>query len=263
MIQDFNQCWVSQHGIQFFEEGFKSTWDLGSYSDENAPAVFFGMYHQDDVVKMTNHKGPKIIIWGGNDMQHPQLQYVSNLQKTQKIYSWAYPGEFSDVLTKYDIEHKQLYVALKDYSNFSPITLGENIYVYKGYSGNRSSHYKFDEVVNPLIEVFGSDRITFTNDLPIEELIENVYKKCFVYVKPNPKGGCTTMFELGHMGMRTLGNNHKNLDCFSDYQNDIHKLIGLIMEESKYIGKKREDIVSATKGEFTGKEWLTLEFWKK
>jgi hypothetical protein len=250
-------------GLNSLKNGFKSKWNLDSYSDNTSPAVFFGMYHQDDVVKMTNHKGPKIIIWGGNDMQHPQLQYVSNLQKTQKIYSWAYPGEFSDVLTKYDIEHKQLYVALKDYSNFSPITLGENIYVYKGYSGNRSSHYKFDEVVNPLIEVFGSDRITFTNDLPIEELIENVYKKCFVYVKPNPKGGCTTMFELGHMGMRTLGNNHKNLDCFSDYQNDIHKLIGLIMEESKYIGKKREDIVSATKGEFTGKEWLTLEFWKK
>ena len=35
------------------------------------------------------------------------------------------------------------------------------------------------------------------------------------------------------------------------------------MEESKYIGKKRDDIVDATKGEFTGNEWLTLKFWEE
>jgi hypothetical protein len=263
MIQDFKQCWVSQHGVQFFEDAFKLTWNLDLYHDNTAPAVFFGMYHPDDVIKMANHKGPKIIIWGGNDMQPAQLHYVSNLQKTQEIYSWAYPGEFSDVLTRYNIKHKQLYVALKDYSRYTPSMLGENIYVYKGIHGNRHDHYKWHEVVPPLIEVFGKDRITFTNHLSMDALIENIYKKCFVYIKPNPKGGCTTMFELGHMGIRTLGNNHKNLDCFSDYQNDIYKLIELIVEESKYIGKIRNDISESTTNIFAEGEWLTLNFWDK
>lgn len=263
MIQDFKQAHVSQHGVQFFEKGFHEVWGLDKYVDDTSPTVFFGMYHRDDVARMTNHKGPKIIVWGGNDMQPPQLEHVSKLQKLQQqVYTWAYPGGFSDVLSRYNIKHKQHHIALKDYSSFKPTTLGENIYVYKGYSGNRSSHYKFNEVVNPLIEVFGKDRITFTNDLPIEDLIENVYKNCFVYVKPNPKGGCTTMWELGHMGIRTLGKNHKGLSLFSEYQ-DIPHLVELIMEESKYIGKKRDDIVDATKGEFTGNEWLTLKFWEE
>jgi hypothetical protein len=38
-------------------------------------------------------------------------------------------------------------------------------------------------------------------------------------------------------------------------------LIELIVEESKYIGKFREDVALNTKNIFTGKEWLTLDFW--
>lgn len=261
MSQDFKQVWVSHHGIQFFEEGFKNTWNLSTYHNHYEPAIFFGMYHQIDIEKMYNHKGPKIIIWGGNDMQPLQLNYIANLQKQQEIYTWAYPGEFSDTLSKYNIQHKKLYIALKDYSTLSPITLGENIYVYKGLHGNRHDHYKWNEVVEPLIDVFGENRIRFANNLPIDELIENVYKDCFVYIKPNPKGGCTSMFELAHMGMRTIGKNHKNLDFFTEYS-DIHNLLDLIMDESKYIGKTRKDIINSAKKIFTGHEWLNLKFWK-
>lgn len=261
MIQDFKQVWVS-YGVQFFREGFESRWGLNSYNNVDTPAIFLGMYRPEDFNMLNKHKGPKMIIWGGGDMIPSHLQYISHLQKDQKIYCWAYPGEFSNVLNNYGIRHKQLHVALKDYSSFSPITLGENIYVYKGIEGNRPDHFHWGEIVNPLIEVFGEDRITFSNNLPMGELIENVYKKCFVYVKPNPKGGCTTMWELGHMGIRTLGKNHKDLTLFSEYR-DIPHLVDLIMEESKYIGKKREDIVDSTKEEFTGKEWLTLEFWEE
>jgi hypothetical protein len=209
-----------------------------------------------------NHIGPKILIWGGADMTPNRLEYISNLQQQQTIYCWVYPGEFSNILTNYNIKHKQLHVALKSYIDFTPIILGENIYVYKGLHGNRPSHYHWNNVVNPLIEVFGKDRITFTDHLPITELIEKFYKNCFVYVKPNPVGGCTTMFELGHMGMRTLGIGHKNLEFFSEYS-DIYHLIDLVVDESKYIGKTRKDIAESAKNIFAGSEWLTLNFWNE
>ena len=262
MIQDFNQVWVSRYGVQFFEQGFKDLWNLESYSDLNKPSIFFGLYHQEDIDKLVNHKGPKILIWGGNDMQPHQLNLISKLQTHQTIYTWAYPGWFSNILSQYKIKHKSLYIPIKDYSPFQSITLGENIYVYKGIHGNRPDHYKWDEVVKPLIEVFGEDRITYSNHLPINSLIEDIYKKCFVYIKPNPKGGCTAMFELGHMGIRTLGVGEFNIDIFSEYTN-INNLLDLIMEESKYIGKTRQDVVTSTKNIFVGKEWLTLNFWNE
>ena len=68
------------------------------------------------------------------------------------------------------------------------------------------------------------------------------------------------MFELAHMGVRTIGKNHKNLDCFTEYS-DIPNLLDLIMEESKFIGKTRKDIANSTKEIFTGPEWLDLNFW--
>jgi hypothetical protein len=66
---------------------------------------------------------------------------------------------------------------------------------------------------------------------------------------------------MDNLKITILTDNHKNLDCFSDYQNDIHKLIELIVEESKYIDKIRNDIAESTRNSFTGPEWLTLDFW--
>lgn len=254
---DFTQLYSS---MVYFKEDMKIRWNLDEYHDISSPAVFLGLYENKDIVALTNHKGPKILIWGGGDMTPDRLQYVADLQKQSSLYSWAYPGEFSKILSSYDIDHKQLFIQIKDYSMYTPCELGENIYVYKGIHGNRHDHFKWNDIVVPLIKVFGEDRVLFSNHLSTNELIESVYKNCFVYIKPNPVGGCTTMWELGHMGRRTLGASNMCVDIFSEYR-DIYHLIDLIMEESKYIGKMRYDISNLTKSIFTDQEWLTMEFW--
>tara|TARA_B100001094_G_C18196268_1_gene811350 strand:+ start:15765 stop:16547 length:783 start_codon:yes stop_codon:yes gene_type:complete len=260
-MKDFNQVYISSC-VGHFGKKYKEKWDLKDYNDPFSPAVFFGLYLQDDIQTMINHKGPKIITWGGHDMHPPQLNLIKQLLNHEEIYNWAYPGAFSDMLTSHDIPHKKIYIPFKSYSNYNPTPLGENIYVYKGIHGNRPDHYKWDDVIKPLQHVFGKDRIIFTNHLPMEELIEKYYKDCFVYIKPKSKGGCTTMFELAHMGIRTLGKGMENLDLFTKYK-DLDHLLELIMEESKFIGKIRNNISKSTKEIFTGDEWLNLNFWRK
>lgn len=261
MNLDFRQVHTSNVLEQYFGSNFRSKWTLDYYSDSNKPCIFLGLYEQDDVEKLTAHKGEKILIWGGGDMEPPKLKFISDLQKQQNIFVWGYPGEFSNILSLYGIEHKPLHIPLKDYSNFKPSPLGENIYVYKGIHGNRPEYFRWNEIVGPLIEVFGKDRIISADHLPIEDLVEKVYKNCFVYVKPNPKGGCTTMFELGHMGIRTIGKGHQSLDYFTEYT-DIYQLVDLIVEESKHIGQIRTEVADLAKKAFTGEEWLSLSFWK-
>ena len=175
-------------------------------------------------------------------------------------YTWHIGGVPSDILNSYDIKHKKIVIPLKDYSNFKPTILGENIYVYKGVHGNRPDYFKWDEIINPLIEVFGKERVVFTNHLPIENLVKNIYEDCFIYIKPNPRGGNTTMWELGHMGRRTLGFGLEETGYYKNYT-DINNLIDLVVGESKYIGQMREDVVTSTKNIFVGDEWLTLKFW--
>lgn len=262
MIQDFKQAYISPVLKEYFGEDFLTKYSLDWYNDIFSPSIFFGLYLKEDISYMAEHKGPKIIIWGGNDMNPEIFRYVADLQKTQPIYTWYPEGDISNMIESYGIQLKRINVALKDYSLYTPTPLGENIYVYKGILGNRSDYFQWEETITPLIEVFGQDRIIYTDNVSSLELIETMYKNCFVYVKPNPKGGCTTMWELGHMGRKTLGVGMKESKFFTNYSS-INNLIELIVEESKNIGKFQSKVAQATKNSFIGHEWLTLNFWDK
>lgn len=261
MNVDFKQVYVSSVLEQYFGSNFRSRWNLSAYNDSSSPSIFLGIYDDNDVGALLKHKGPKILIWGGADMETHKLNMVSVLQKDTELYTWAYPGDFSSTLSLHNIRHKDIFIPLKDYSSYKPFELGNCIYVYRGIHGNRHEYFKWNEIIGPLIEKFGEDRIVFADHLPTNDLLEKIYKKCFVYVKPTPKGGCTTMFELGHMGVKTIGKGNFRLDIFKEYS-DIENLLNLIEQESVFIGKTREILSESLKKSLTGEEWLTLDFWR-
>lgn len=263
MNKDFKQAYISPALVDF-KKGFLSKWELNDYNNTESPAVFFGMYNQVDANAFMTHKGPRIMIFGGNDMHEPQLNILKNNINRGDTYSLQPPGEFSDTLNKFGIPHKIGYLGVKDYSNLESTPLGENIYVYLGRPDNRRlDYFKYNEIIKPLIHVFGEDRVkwvTENNTLPFEQLRDKYYQDCFCYVKPNSRGGATAMHELAHMGRRTIGKGHTDIEYFSEYT-DLQNLIDLIMEESKYIGKVRQDITDSVKDLFIGEEWLTLNYW--
>ncbi len=257
----FDQVKISETLEPFFGENFRSKWNLKKYKNPNKPTIFLGLYSKNDLEDFKNHKSTSIVIWGGADIKSKTLSEVRNSILYGKCYTFAYPGEFSKLLTEEDIPHKTLHLEIKDYSNFKPTPLGDKIYIYRGASKTNLEYYKWEEIVEPLIKEFGENKILFTDNKQIDDLMENYYNKCFVYVKPNPKGGCTSMFELGMMGRRTLGIGHIGLENFTEYKN-IDDLIRLINIESKYIGQVREEVSIQTANCFVGQEWLQLDFWK-
>ena len=130
----------------------------------------------------------------------------------------------------------------------------------------RPDYFKFNEVVSPLVQVFGKDRVKWviqneSSTLPMNELIEKYYNDCFVFVKPHERGGVTTMYDLAHMGRKTIGKGETNLPNFREYS-DIKNLLDLIMEESKFIGQVRNDVATSLNDHFIGDEWLNLNYWK-
>lgn len=265
MKRDFTQCYISP-ALTDFKKGFFEKWGFDEYTNQETPTVFFGMYGPDDAKFFMSHKGPKLMIFGGNDMHDPQLNILKNAINQGDTYSLQPPGEFSNTLNKYNIQHKVGYLGVKDYSNLSPSPLGENIYVYLGRPDNRRLEYfKYNEVVKPLIQVFGEDRIKWVTEdktLPFEQLRDKYYEDVFCYVRPNSRGGATAMHELAHMGRRTIGKGFPGLDYFTEYS-DLNNLIELIVEESQYIGKVRKDVSESVKDLFLGEEWLTLDFWNE
>jgi hypothetical protein len=256
------QAYVSPTLETTFGENFRTLWQLEKYSDPSKPAVFFGLYTKADLDILVSHKSYSIVVWGGGDMRAESLREVSKLVNSGKSFTWSYPGEFSKILTAYNIRHKQIYVPVKDYSKFDIHPLGDKIYVYRGVKGTRSDYFKWNEVIVPLMNTIGEEHFIYTDNIEVSELVEDYYKKCFVYVKPTPRGGCTAMFELGHMGRRTIGVGHTGLPNFTEYGN-FSQLVRLVKSESKKIGKTPLEIREATQSVFIGREWLDLDFWKK
>jgi hypothetical protein len=102
----------------------------------------------------------------------------------------------------------------------------------------------------------------FTENLGFDELVKSYYSKAFIYVKPTPMGGCTSMIELGCMGIRTVGIGHSSFPSFITYKNLSH-LFRIIKNESKKIGKIQSDVSESTFKILDTSDWLNTDFWKQ
>jgi hypothetical protein len=260
---EFKQVKISSNLSEFFSDNFKKKWNLVDYYDTNKPAIFFGLYTNTDRLFLQNHKGKSLVIWGGSDLDRTKsLSLVKNLVDIGSCYTWVYPGFFSEVLSKYKIKHKKIFVPIKNYDEFQPIECGDKIYVYKGILGNRKDYFKWDEVIQPIINHFGKDNILYTQNETIETLKNKFYKNSFVYIKPNEKGGCTTMFEMAYMGRKTIGLGFENCEFFSTYKN-TNNLIQQIEDESKKIGKINYKTSESIKNTFiSDNSWLYSNYYE-
>ncbi len=254
-MRDFEQAYVSPT-LQFFKNDFMEKWKFKEYTDSTKPTVFLGLYTPHDLNVWQNHKSYKILYFGGNDCKDNQLNIVSKTPNTSCI---GYGGKWLyQILDQYNIPYTSTKITLKDYSSFTPTTLGENIYVYKGIHGNRPDYYKWESIVKPLQQVFGEDRVIFTDHLPMDELIEKYYKNCFIYIKPNERAGSTAMIELGYMGRKTITTNHNNFHNVLESTN-LENTIKLIMEESTKIGTIQTELHNNMKSIFQETdEWLYI-----
>jgi L-rhamnose mutarotase len=259
---EFRQVKISTNLSEFFGENFKKKWNLVDYYDINQPAIFFGVYTKSDRSFLQNHKSKSLIIWGGSDLEKIEsINLVKKLIDKGSCYTWVYPGEFSKILENHNIKHKKIFVPIKKYDEFQTTKLGDKIYVYKGIFGNREKYFKWNEIIKPIINHFGEERVLYTQNETLESLKNNFYQKSFVYVKPNEKGGCTTMFEMAHMGRKTLGLGFENNEFFTNYEN-TEKLLNLLEVESQKIGKINYEVSNSIKNTFiSDNSWLYSEYY--
>jgi len=260
---EFKQVKISSNLSEFFSENFKKKWNLVDYYDVNLPAIFFGLYTNTDRSFLLKHKSKSLVIWGGSDLDRPEsLNLVKKLVENGLCYTWVYPGFFSEILTKYKIKHKKIFVPIKNYDEFQPIECGDKIYVYKGILGNRKNYFKWEEIIQPIMNHFGQDNVLCTQNETIETLKNKFYKNSFVYIKPNEKGGCTTMFEMAHMGRKTIGLGFEKSEFFTSYA-DNNNLIEQIETESKKIGKINYKISESIKNTFiSDNSWLNSDYYE-
>ena len=263
MNRDFNQLYVSR-SLNHFKQGMKEKWNLKNYSNPNKPSIFLGIYNNEDLQFALNHQSYGIVIYGGNDLNPKRVKKLFSIKKNTFFtfgYAWI-----ADFFIKHNIKYKQMILPIKKFDDLKPTKLGKNIYVYIGQPNNkRYEYFKFDEVIIPLIENFGENRVIWVkgnSHVNFKSLVENYYNDCFIFVKPNIRGGSTTMWELAHMGRKTIAQNQGGATNVLEYR-DLNHMIDLIYEESKKIGTVQNEVHDSIKEIFQNNDdWLKLNFWK-
>lgn len=248
MMQKIEQVRVS-HGVRFFKQGLMERWNLKDYHDINKPCYFCGIYNQEDIDAIKNHRGFKLVHFvnaHGN-------KFINNFVNLDNLVVRYHPY----LKAPNSIIVKEAKFELKDYSMFKPNILGNKIYCYIN-SDKRKHIYGYEKAIQ--IQKRIKWEIIFGKlGHSIEDLKKNYYDKCFVNLNLNKTGagGLTSATELGRMGRKTIINSKFNSEHLINYNNDEY-IIELIEEESKKIGTLQREINHHT----TGEEWLNVDFWK-
>ena len=59
--------------LRFFEKSFKEKYNLEEYTSIYEPAIFCGIFRQNDRFAIKNHVGPMIIYLSGTDATHERV----------------------------------------------------------------------------------------------------------------------------------------------------------------------------------------------
>jgi len=261
-MRDFKQIYISKT-LDYFAPGLIKRWGFDSYHDPNKPAMFFGIYSDYDMEILKNHKSYKILYFGGNDFRDKQISLV---QKLKDIVCVGYGSDWLEKGANYfNLPFDRTMINTRTYDEFKPSPLGDKIYVYRGRLGTRPEYFKWDEIIVPIIEEFGKDRIIYAEDVDLITLRDEYYNKSFVYVKPNPRGGSTAMYELGLMGRKTITQEHSRFSNAIDYTS-IDDIIAKIRVEESKIGTIQTNVSEEVRQlTIQDDSWLHLNYydWKK
>jgi len=244
--------------VKFFEKWFLDRWGLKPYHDINKPALFKGVYRDDDVKAINRHKGFKVVWHTGRS--RPQILKVN----PQNVVVRLCPISISDRKhnpTEYN-EHyftafktKYANYPLKSWDDYKPVPLGNKIYCYLGSErGKKVMGYDEFRAVKRAVDY--EMIIGFRDEHDPLWVRDNYYTDSFLNFKPSITGAYASATEMAYMGRYTISNAWAP---FCKPYSSIDDIVDIINEEAKHIGETRDSVVGGYYD--TGDEWMDVDFW--
>ena len=244
------QCRFSK-GVEFFAENFRQKWGLKDYENTQEPCYFAGMYYDEDLEALKNHKGFKVVCFTSADI--PQIEKIADMNNIIVRCDEASLIE----LKKYaitDFRYKISHFPIKDYSDFTPEPLGDKIYVYLGYERFKDK-YGY-HIIKRVIDYFGEDSIIMGfQGKDINYVKQNYYRNSFINLQFNPVAGCTSATEMALMGRKSIANRPYSFCINYETINDV---FNAIKHEREKIGT-----IQTLKSRFLvdNDDWMNLNYW--
>ena len=211
---NINQAKVSK-SLHLFKDRFMKNFNLIENNDNFTPCLFFGIYREEDLKYLKNHKGNKYIIWGGTDINVKlpnHYEIIKEVLKLNIIKHFAISKDIQNRLEKLNVKSTLVYFDLVDENLFKPVKkYGDNIYIYNGFKKGREDIYG-KKIYEEVVKIFPEFNCIYSNDLnlPYEEM-PDVYRKCFVGLRLTEEdGNANTVQELVKMNIPVIHNGDNN-----------------------------------------------------
>lgn len=246
------QLYTSRH-VRFFEKFILNKYKMHRYNNNIEPTIFLGCYENKDIDLIKKHKGLKVVIFGGSDLNKNFVSKLKIKDKLQKlsmldnIYLLSISDFIKKVIDFHNIKNIRMPICFATQNmNLYPVNKGKYVYVY----ANMASSAKYNiPLINKIISKMpdtqfiitshGKNTSRFKNTTSGRASRENIikyYEKCFIGIRLTPfDGNANTVQELGLCGIKCIFNGDKNLPSAISWKNE-NDIIENINKEKKKIG---------------------------
>lgn len=210
----------------------------------NAPIILFGLYRNEDLRLVLQHKSYCMIIFGGSDTFigdkiwascgvnrfNNLLKLKEHMNKNNKIILISQSKWISDDLKKINLDHHLVPWYSLNKNLFSPVNKGKFIYIYN----KDHPFYGASLIKNIEKKLQGKYYIITANGSISYEKMPEIYSQCFIGLRLVLHDGlASTVQELGLMGIKCVHNGNSPSALNYKTENDI---IAHIEREAQKIG---------------------------
>jgi len=234
--------------VAHFEKLFAAKWGMNSYMNCQEPCVFIGLYDDTDFNIIRKHSGFKVLWQTGTPDVKRNNEYIRALAPDTVFINrfYCHFPQGANV--------KNVHIAIKDYSEFTPNIMGDKIYIYLGAGSSRNLYgYRQAEELKKLVKYDILYGLAGKNI----DYKKEYYDKCFANLNLSLSGRCgfTTAFELGYMGRMSLTTSNAQYPMLRR-----GNMVDMINEESHKIGTIQPSMMDGF--QITDDRWKKISFWQ-
>lgn len=207
------QIYISQDLYHF--DRIKNLYNFHDYYSRNKPALFFGVYNDNDLNMILNHQGERYIMWGGTDcdirfIKHREI--IAKIMNIRVVKHFAISKNIQDRLSKIGISTERIELNLTNTDYFKPLKKkGDYVYIYNGYDkGNE--HIYGEEEYTYVVQKLNKFLFIYSHGMKLPyNKMANLYKKCFIGLRlTKHDGSANTVSEMQKMGLNVVHNGEFN-----------------------------------------------------
>lgn len=263
---------VVSEAVKFFARGLNERWGLEPTDtpDTNKPCVYVGAYDEQRERDIAEHKAPVIVMATGRDCAMPHLARAVQARYSEGLVTYVPRYNNESRSAQYwksaGVKSKLANISFSDYPSLKVVPKGHKVYCYLGASPAKRWRDECGQMYMEAVAAkIGWHHFIWADTfMPIEYLVAGMYTQAACFLKTSGFRANTTMYEMAHMGRRTIGyySDTEYAQPIVKHARSVRAAAMMVEEELDNAGTVDEEIRAEAERTLIDERWLDLDWWE-